>query len=116
MRTATTKVIQKTTKTRLTFNATDRSKSMTFNKSGLLRYIISTSSDPTTAAITYTITITNLDGSTVYASGNLAHGVTVDTAISSIPLVDELHTLTVATSDVAGVSGMTVDVTLIVER
>lgn len=108
--------LEKVTKTRVTFAATGTTKTFTFKKSGKLKFIISTSSNPTTTTLTYTITITNADGSVLYVSGALAHDVTVDTAISDIPLCDEEHTVTVTTSDVCGTAGMTVDVTLIVER
>jgi hypothetical protein len=116
MRTSVTHLIEKVTKTRLTFAATGQTKTFTFTKPGFLRYIVSEASDPTTGSLTYTISIANADGTVIYTSGNLAHNAATTTAISSVPLTDELHTVTVTLSDVAGEAGMTVDVTLIVER
>lgn len=115
MRTAATKVIQKVDKTTLTFDADDLTKTFTFTKQGLLKFMISTASNPTNS-ITYAVAITNADGSTLYSVALLARNATTDTAISSIPLCDEEHTVTVTLSGVAGTSGITVDITLIVER
>ena len=116
MRAAITHLIEKVAKTRVTFAATGLTKTFTFTKPGFLRYIVSAASDPTTGSLTYTISIANVDGTVIYTSGNLAHNASTVTAISSVPITDELHTVTVTVSDVCGEAGMTVDVTLIIER
>ncbi len=115
MRAAIMHLIEKVAKTTLTFGAAETEQTFTFKKSGKLKFIISKASDPTNV-ITYTITITNADDSTLYSVGTLARNATTDTAVDNIPLCDETHTVTVTLSGAPGVSGITVDVTLIVER
>lgn len=86
----------------------------TFRKPGLLRQICWASSDYASEA-TFTISIKDADGNTLYTSDALAHDSSGNITGLSVALVDELHTVTVTTGD-PGVGGAEIGVTLLVER
>jgi len=90
------------------------SGSFTFRKSGTLKGIAWESSDYASGA-TFTIAITDAEGTTLYTSGALAHNSAAYIASLDVVLVDETHTCTVTTGD-PGVGGATIGVSLLIMR